>query len=411
MARILIVDDESDMRMALANVLTRLGHSAAEAADGPAALKRLGEGGIDLVLLDMRLPGMDGVQILRRIRESDAELPVIMVTGYGSVESAMQVMELGASHYLAKPFSNRELADNVERVLAARKAAEGVGALGRRLAEKIRPPMVVGSASSREVLAAGERAGAWKGRLFGPLLALGLLASGYALWPQLSRGLQRDYAIPYSHPSALAWKGERLWTADWLTQSVYEQELRAGRLRSVRSTVLPRTHIMGLAVAGDALYLSDSWAKAILKRKLDGRLSAVSSIPSPGPKPAALFYDGRYLWSSDTATGRIYQHELDDQLTVLGSFPAAGKNPVALAKEEGFFWSIDADTRVLYQHRLDNQLRVIAVHSLPELDRGLQQLSCFAFRGQDVWLGRDGADTLLRRGLDTFKRRETPAWR
>jgi hypothetical protein len=334
-----------------------------------------------------------------------------MVTGYGSVESAMQVMELGASHYLAKPFSNRELAETVERVLAARKAAEGVGALGRRLAEKIRPPMVVGSSHAGELVATSSGTGFPMSRLVGPLLAAGILAAGYALWPDVSRGLKHDYATPYSHPSALAWKGERLWRADWLTQTVYEQEFQGGRLRTLRSTVMPRTHIMGLAVTSDAVYLTDSWARVIMKRKLDGRLTLASSVPSPGPKPAGLFFDGRYLWSSDMATGRIYQHELDESLTVLGSFPAAGKSPVALYKDEGYFWSADADTRVLYQHRLDNQLRVIAVHSLPELDRGLQQLSCFSFHGKDVWLGRDGADNLIRRSLDSFKRRETPAWR
>ncbi|MBI5244359.1 MAG: response regulator [Elusimicrobia bacterium] len=407
----LIVDDESDMRMALANVLARLGHEVVEAGDGPAALKVLAEQGADLVLLDLRLPGMDGIQILRRIRERDAETPVIMVTGYGSVESAMQVLQLGASHYLAKPFSNKELAETVERVLSAQKAAASAGVLGRRLAEKIHPTAAEGAALVPVQAQAPLRPGPWMGRLSKWLLLLGVLAAGTFLWPDLRQGLRRDYGTAYSHPAALVWQGERLWAADWLTQTVYQQELRAGRLSTVRSTLLARTHITGLAVSAEHVYISDSWARAIQKRKLDGRLTLVKSIPSPGPRPAGLFFDGRYLWSSDTLSGRIYQHELDEQLSVLASFPAAGKAPIAVFKDEGYLWSADADTRVLYQHRLDNQLRVIAVYSLPELDRGLQQLSCFAFRNGEVWLGRDGVDSMLRRRLDAFRKRETQVWR
>ena len=109
MARILVVDDEADMRMALANVLNRMGHRIFEASDGPSALEFLQREKADLVLLDIRLPGMDGVQILRNLRETDRTTPVLMVTGYGSVQPAVEVMKLGASHSLPQPFSNRQL--------------------------------------------------------------------------------------------------------------------------------------------------------------------------------------------------------------------------------------------------------------------------------------------------------------
>src|ERR1043165_9571526 len=101
MARVLVVDDEQDMRMALRLFLERSGHTVQEAGDGEAAISTLHATGADVVLLDMRMPGMDGAQTLAKIREQYKDLPVIMVTGFGSPESAKEVLEIGASHYIS----------------------------------------------------------------------------------------------------------------------------------------------------------------------------------------------------------------------------------------------------------------------------------------------------------------------
>lgn len=407
MSRILLVDDEADMRMALSNVLGRAGHEITEAGDGPAALRILEERGADLVLLDIRLPGMDGVQILRKIREKDERTPVIMVTGYGSVDSAVQVMQLGASSYLAKPFSNKELVDTVERALSGKIPAME-GPLVRRLEEKVRG-VPAPSAPASPAPGSPRKPSARPRVPAGFLLAAALAAGVLFLWPSLSRGPRREVGVPYAHPSALEWKGKKLWAADWFSQTVYEQELVGKELKTLRSVSLPQSHISGLSATPEHLFLSDSWARTIQRRRLDPQLSLVETYPSPGPRPAGLYFDGRYLWSSDTATGRIYQHELDDALTVLASYPAAGKTPVALHKDANFFWSADADTRVLYQHRLDNRLRVIAAYSLAELDEGGEPLSCIGWDGADLWIGRDGKPVLLKRRLRDFKSRRIEA--
>src|SRR4051812_21709497 len=116
MARVLVVDDEPDMRMALRLFLERSGHTVQEASDGETALSTLHATGADVVLLDMRMPGMDGSQTLTKIRERFKELPVIMVTGYGSPDSAKEVLEMGASHYISKPFKNQELVEALDKV-------------------------------------------------------------------------------------------------------------------------------------------------------------------------------------------------------------------------------------------------------------------------------------------------------
>src|SRR5438552_19078954 len=111
MARVLVVDDEQDMRMALRLFLERSGHTVQEGPDGETALSTLHATGADVVLMDMRMPGMDGVQTLAKIRERFKDLPVIMVTGYGSTENAKDVLELGANQYISKPFRNQELVE------------------------------------------------------------------------------------------------------------------------------------------------------------------------------------------------------------------------------------------------------------------------------------------------------------
>src|ERR1700730_6575513 len=120
MPKILVIDDEADMRFAVRMLLERSGHSVVEAENGESALARIDEGRPDLVLLDMRLPGMDGIQILQKIREKQKDLPIIMVTGYGNVELAEQAIQLGADHYLSKPFHNKELIEVIQQILEKR---------------------------------------------------------------------------------------------------------------------------------------------------------------------------------------------------------------------------------------------------------------------------------------------------
>lgn len=391
MARILVVDDESDMRMALGNVLSRAGHTVAEAGDGQAALEHMAREGADIMLLDMRLPGMDGPQILRALREKDKKTPVVMVTGYGSVESAVEVMRLGASHYLSKPFSNQELVETVERVL-------GGGRMSLPAQSGPRPDaaMTVSSAPAPKPEGGGE------GYLWAGLAAAAAAAVVAGLLFGGGGSAGKDYAIAHDHPTALVWKGKQLWMADWLAQSVYEYRASGEKLEQVRAVHLPDSTVTALAVGGDRLFLADAGRRVIEERKMDATLTLVRSQASPGPSPSALFWDGRYLWSCDASTGRIYRHEAESGLSVLESFKAPGKSPTALHKDEAFLWSADSETRRLYRHRLDKSLSVLAVYALPELDRGPQPLSALEIEGAAVWFARDGSSVVQERPLKAF---------
>lgn len=111
--RILAVDDEKSVCEVLRNVLSRRGYHVRSVTTGPLALTEIPTYRPHLVLLDLRMPGMDGFETLRRIKELWKELPVIVLTGVMDTETANRAMDQGAIDYITKPFDNEQLLTNV----------------------------------------------------------------------------------------------------------------------------------------------------------------------------------------------------------------------------------------------------------------------------------------------------------
>jgi DNA-binding NtrC family response regulator len=111
--RVLLVDDEEDFRTTLANRLRKRKLEVAEAESGKSALNLLGQGSFDVVVLDVRMPGMDGIETLRQIKTSTPLVEVIMLTGHASVESGIEGMRLGAFDYLMKPCDINDLFNKI----------------------------------------------------------------------------------------------------------------------------------------------------------------------------------------------------------------------------------------------------------------------------------------------------------
>lgn len=123
--RVLVVDDDPTVSEVVAGYLDRAGFAVDVAADGPSAVARAGSRPPDLVVLDLMLPGMDGLEVCRRIRAA-GPLPVIMLTARGDEEDRILGLEVGADDYVTKPFSPRELVLRVESVLRRAGAATAV---------------------------------------------------------------------------------------------------------------------------------------------------------------------------------------------------------------------------------------------------------------------------------------------
>jgi DNA-binding response OmpR family regulator len=122
MARVMVVDDDVTVREVVVTYLRAAGYDVGEAADGEAALADLREERADLVVLDLMLPGIDGLEVCRRVRAKGDDVPVIMLTALGSETDRVIGLERGADDYVTKPFSPRELVLRVDSVL--RRAGE-----------------------------------------------------------------------------------------------------------------------------------------------------------------------------------------------------------------------------------------------------------------------------------------------
>ncbi|GLX36856.1 DNA-binding response regulator [Streptomyces roseochromogenus] len=121
-ARILVVDDDPTVSEVVAGYLRRAGFAVEEAGDGPAALEAAGRARPDLVVLDLMLPGIDGLEVCRRLRAT-GPVPVIMLTARGDEDDRITGLEVGADDYVTKPFSPRELVLRVTSVLRRSRAA------------------------------------------------------------------------------------------------------------------------------------------------------------------------------------------------------------------------------------------------------------------------------------------------
>lgn len=116
--KILVVDDEQNMRIALFEALNRNGHEVTVAENGRMALELVGKGVPDLVITDIKMPEMDGLALLRQLKTAHADLPVVIMTGFATVDTAVQAMKLGAFDYILKPFPVEIIEETVARVFA-----------------------------------------------------------------------------------------------------------------------------------------------------------------------------------------------------------------------------------------------------------------------------------------------------
>lgn len=114
--KVLVVDDEKNIRLTLKKALSNADYEVETAVNGEDGLAKLKEEEIPVILLDMKMPGMDGIQFLKEVKNKAIETKVIMITGYGSVETAVETLKLGAVDYLRKPFKPEEIINIVQDV-------------------------------------------------------------------------------------------------------------------------------------------------------------------------------------------------------------------------------------------------------------------------------------------------------
>jgi DNA-binding NtrC family response regulator len=156
--RVLVVDDERPIRFLMEKELPRAGCTVTPVESGEAALEELGRREFDVVLMDLRMPGLGGMETLKRIRETGSAAEVVVLTGHPDVSTAIEAMKLGAYDYLTKPFKLAELEVILRRAAERRRLRQENVALRRMVAQQGPPPLLLGgSPAMRDVLAAAAR--------------------------------------------------------------------------------------------------------------------------------------------------------------------------------------------------------------------------------------------------------------
>jgi DNA-binding NtrC family response regulator len=145
--KLLIVDDEINARNALAEMFREDGYLVETAADGFKALPKLEEFQPDVVVTDLRMPGLDGIGLTQKVLELDPDCEVIIATAHGAIETAIEAMRKGATDYLIKPINVKELSLLIERALARKKLKKEAQQLRQRVNERFRLSSMIGSSA------------------------------------------------------------------------------------------------------------------------------------------------------------------------------------------------------------------------------------------------------------------------
>ncbi|MBI3871647.1 MAG: sigma-54-dependent Fis family transcriptional regulator [candidate division Zixibacteria bacterium] len=152
MSSILVVDDKDSVRRMLADALIAKGHDVEVARNGHSAIEKSKESRFDLVLTDLKLPEMDGMQVLAAVKENDPETTVIVMTAFGTIETAVEAMKKGAYDFLTKPFDTEHLGVLIDRALENRRLLAENSLLRKELADKIGYSRIIGTSPSMLVV-------------------------------------------------------------------------------------------------------------------------------------------------------------------------------------------------------------------------------------------------------------------
>jgi two-component system, NtrC family, response regulator HydG len=153
MSKLLVVDDQRNMRTTLGMMLRGAGYEVDEASDGEQGCERGAAGAYDLILTDLRMGQKDGIDLLRTVKEAQPMTEVIVMTAYGTIESAVEAMRLGAYDYIQKPFTEQELLVKIGRALERRRLEGEVAFLATEFRDRYKFENIIGrSQAVREVL-------------------------------------------------------------------------------------------------------------------------------------------------------------------------------------------------------------------------------------------------------------------
>jgi CheY-like chemotaxis protein len=391
MSKILVIDSEPGMRQVIDKVLSPQGYEIFSAEDGAQALSNCAKIGPDLVLLDVRLPDMESSEIMDGLRKIKPTLPIVILSGFGDVETAAELVKKGAFSYIHKPFKVDALRQMVKKALNQKVAIALETKVEELPADGAIPATAVKPRARRSKLFMAAAGG-----------ALVLLLGAFLGWRLLFRELPpAEFAIPYTTASGMGFDGKDIWVADWADETVY-RHARDDKFSVQGTFKTPGLEPNGIACDGKSLWVSHSFGGKIYKRNIDATLSVAASYGSPGASVAGLYYDGSNLWSLDFQQSKIYKHASDAGLTVAATYDSPAVHPCGMFKAGAEFYIADSSTNKIFKvSTADFSLRGIYV--LPQYENKKSHLTGITWDGKSIWTCSDGIQKVFRCPLKELK--------
>lgn len=373
--KVLIVDDEPDMRLAIKNVLKIREYDSIEAGDGKTAIELVEKENPDIVLLDIRLPGMDGIETLERIRKINKKIPVVMITGYGHIQSAVDVMKLGAQEYLQKPFENKQLVEIVRRFVES------------------------GAASSEEEipkqLPVKKSKNSWAKKIVIALFITGgLLLFVFKIWMDRIN-YKKSYSIEFSEISGISIVDNYVFVGDWLNQKIMKYKLENGILALDREYNLGDIHLTAFVLANDRLYLSDSWRQVVELRALDEKLSLIKTYNIG--KIMSMSFDGKNIWLIDDQNN-VYVRSPNVDFSLLRSYKILPADEIFKDKE--YLWAILLKEGKIYRYKCNGNLKEDKIYRLRGIEK---EFSAFTMHGDKIYYAVGGEKKLVEVNKENLK--------
>ncbi|OGS03750.1 MAG: hypothetical protein A2339_07850 [Elusimicrobia bacterium RIFOXYB12_FULL_50_12] len=409
MSKVLVIDDEPGMRQVITKILQPDGHIVFGAEDGAQSLELCKLEMPDIVFLDISLPDMDSSEILAGLKKIKPQLPVVILSGFGEIDVALELVKLGAVEYISKPFKIEEFLRMAKKVLNRDLKTPSPVPPARSPAppplpvKQDKPPAQPSTAAREQELPADEEPVSGKLSLIKvAVVAVAAALIGFGVYLYLNKPVPgASFQVPYSNPSGLSWDGKSLWACDWMAETVYKHK-NDSKLSVENLYKITDKAPSGIACGNNYIWAASPFEGKIYRLNPDAELSVSAEYKSPGASPSGLYHDGANLWSLDFQLARVYKHKDDGALSVEQTFDSPAENPKGIFKHGEYFFIADAKTNRIYKVTAEN-FAVAGIYIIPQFEADGLAISGIAFDGKNIWACADGVQKLFRESIKGLK--------
>lgn len=397
MVKVLVMDDEPSLRDILSNTLKSMGHTVITSEDGRQAVEISKQENPDLALLDIQVPDMDGLEVLKELKNINPNIRGIMLSGSADVEMAVSAIKKGASDFISKPFKIDDVKNIVNKVLQLKTGPAGVpgvitgvptpsAASGIKKIKKVKRKFAINKALAMKVSVA---------------LAILILAGTILKMSLTKKSVFHQYSIPYTNPAGMCWIKPNLWVSDWVTGNIYKHTTE-GTFSILTVYKTPNAQPIGLAFDGENIWTCNSIEQRIYRHKIDESLTVEAIYSNPNSNPTGLYFDGVNLWILDSNTAKIYKHRMDDTLSVTAVYDSPAINPCGMFRDGEYFYIGDYKTARIYKVSVKD-FSVSDVYTIPHFVDMNYRLSSITWDGKNIWAAADELGKVFSISINTLK--------